>query len=117
MNHQFLRAEEARFRGMADDTDREASKLRLLAMAADYESRARIAGTSTTSELAGAIIEPSGADAAEMLTRPDQDEAIKPLSGRRIDRQRNDGASAERRSVGRSKLRLIPESTDGVSGY
>jgi hypothetical protein len=117
MNHQFLRAEAARFRGMADDTDREASKDRLLAMAADYESRARIAGTSTTSDLAGAIIEPSGADGAEMLTQPDQDEAIKPLSGRKVDGERNSGASAERRSVGRSKLRLTSESTDGVSGY
>jgi hypothetical protein len=108
MNHQFLRDEAARFRGMADDTDREASKHRLLAMAADYESRARIAGASTESDLAGAIIEPSGAERAEMLTQPHQDEAIKPLSGRKIGRERNDGASVERRSVGRSKLRLVP---------
>lgn len=108
MNHQFLRDEAARFRGMADHTDREASKHRLLAMAADYESRARIAGTATESDLAGAIIEPSGAEAAEMLTQPDQEEAIKPLSGRKIGRERNDGASVERRSVGRSKLRLVP---------
>ena len=50
-----------------------------------------------------------GLTAAEMLTRPDQDEAIKPLSGRKVDRERNDGATAERRSVGRSKLRLVPE--------
>src|SRR3954451_24785264 len=108
MNHQFLRDEAARFRGMADDTNREASKHRLLAMAADYESRARIAGSSTESDLAGAITEPTGADGADILAQPDQDEAIKPLNGRKFGRERNDGASAERRSVGRSKLRLAP---------
>ncbi len=40
MTPQFLREEAARFRGMADASEREASKLRLLAMAADYEARA-----------------------------------------------------------------------------
>lgn len=44
MNHRFLRDEAARFRAMADDTDREATKLRLLAMAADYEARAKVGG-------------------------------------------------------------------------
>lgn len=35
MDARFFRDEAARFRGMAADTDREASKVRLLAMAAD----------------------------------------------------------------------------------
>ena len=43
MNHRFLRDEAARFRAMADDTDREATKARLLGMAADYEARAQVA--------------------------------------------------------------------------
>ena len=44
MNHRFFRDEAARFRAMADDADREATKLRLLAMAADYEARAKVGG-------------------------------------------------------------------------
>ena len=44
MNDRFLRDEAARFRAMADDADREATKLRLLAMAADYEARAKVGG-------------------------------------------------------------------------
>ena len=43
MNHRFLRDEAARFRAMADDTDHEATKLRRLATAADYEARAKLA--------------------------------------------------------------------------
>lgn len=44
MTPQFLRAEAARFREMADAvTDREASRQRLLNMAIDYESRANAA--------------------------------------------------------------------------
>jgi hypothetical protein len=40
MNSRFLREEAARFRGMADTIEREASKERFLRMAADFESRA-----------------------------------------------------------------------------
>ena len=44
MTPQFLRAEAARFREMAEQvTDREASKQRLLRMAIDYEERAKAA--------------------------------------------------------------------------
>jgi hypothetical protein len=44
MTPQFLRAEAARFREMAEAvTDREASRQRLLAMANDYEARATAA--------------------------------------------------------------------------
>ena len=42
MSPKFLRDEAARFRGMASDADRPETKLRLLAMAADYEVRAAI---------------------------------------------------------------------------
>ncbi len=40
MTPKFLREEAARFRGMAEEQTREASKLRLLGMADDYEARA-----------------------------------------------------------------------------
>jgi hypothetical protein len=43
MTPRFLRDEAARFRGMAETTDREATKLRLLAMATDYDARAGVA--------------------------------------------------------------------------
>jgi hypothetical protein len=43
MTPQFLREEASRFRGMADTVDREASKLRLLKMASDYEAKANAA--------------------------------------------------------------------------
>jgi hypothetical protein len=40
MTPQFLRSEAARFRDMAENSDREASRQRLLAMAVDYEAQA-----------------------------------------------------------------------------
>ena len=40
MTPQFLRSEAARFRDMAESSDREASRQRLLAMAVDYEAQA-----------------------------------------------------------------------------
>jgi len=40
MTPKFLREEAARFRGMAEEQTREASKLRLLGMADDYDARA-----------------------------------------------------------------------------
>jgi len=43
MTPEFLRAEAARFREMAEAAEREASRQRLLAMAADYEARAKVA--------------------------------------------------------------------------
>lgn len=43
MTPQFLRAEAARFREMAEGTEREASRQRLLAMALDYETKAAAA--------------------------------------------------------------------------
>ena len=58
MTPEFLRAEASRFRGMAETVEREASKLRLLGMADDYESRAKAAA-----ELTGAT--PSAAAPAE----------------------------------------------------
>ena len=66
MTPKFLRAEAARFRGMADTAEREASRLRLLKMAADYESQAK---------------------AAEGLPEPDVGEAAKLKPARKIARE------------------------------
>ncbi len=60
MTPQFLRAEAARFRGMAEVTEREASKQRLLAMALDYESKA---------ETADGLAEPQPADPIKLKPR------------------------------------------------
>jgi hypothetical protein len=43
MAPEFLREKAARFRGMAETVDREASKLRYLTMANDFEARAKTA--------------------------------------------------------------------------
>ena len=43
MTPKFLREEASRFRGMAETTTREASKQRLLDMAADYDAQAAAA--------------------------------------------------------------------------
>ena len=43
MTPKFLREEAVRFRGMADTVEREASRQRLLAMAIDYEAKAKAA--------------------------------------------------------------------------
>jgi hypothetical protein len=45
MHPNFLREEAARFRGMAETQEREASKQRLLKMAADYEAKADARGS------------------------------------------------------------------------
>ena len=50
MTPRFLREEAARFRAMAEDSIREASKARLLAMADDYEARAASAAVETVTE-------------------------------------------------------------------
>jgi hypothetical protein len=43
MTPKFLREEAARFRGMAETAEREASRQRLLTMAIDYEAKAKAA--------------------------------------------------------------------------
>jgi hypothetical protein len=63
MTPKFLREEAARFRGMAGAADLEASKLRLFAMATDFESRAT---------------------AADELIEPKLEEVIKVKASRKI---------------------------------
>jgi hypothetical protein len=54
MDPKFLREEAARFRDMAEAQDREASKWRLLKMAADYETKAEAADELTDASSAEA---------------------------------------------------------------
>jgi hypothetical protein len=84
MTPQFLRAEAARFRDMAETVDREASKLRLLAMARDYETRA-----------GGPGAEPDPAVAEPAVAEPAVDEAaaaepVKVRLGRKLSLERKD---------------------------
>ena len=63
MDPKFLRDEAVRFRGMAEAQDREASKLRFLKMADDYEAKA---------------------DAADELTKPSSSRTTSDRVGKRI---------------------------------
>ena len=90
MTPQFLRHEAARFRGMAEDADREATKVRLLAMAADYEARAGIDNELT---------EPNSGEANE----PTQDEAPTINLGTKITAGLKETVLVQRRPVGRPR--------------
>lgn len=94
MNLRFLRDEAARFRGMADETDREATRLRLLAMAADYEARAM---------LAEGLIKPGQ---NEPVSEANRDELVPTDDGVKITGIPIEGAAPERRLVGRPRLSL-----------
>jgi hypothetical protein len=81
MTPQFLRAEAARFREMAEVADREASKQRLLKMAIDYEDRAKAADAL---QPARPMPEPEPDAEAEPETEATTEEPAKPKPGRRI---------------------------------
>lgn len=83
MTPKFLREEAARFRGMAETSDREASKARFLAMAIDFEARAD-AGDANVAPIPDAAIE-SPDTAIEIPAT-----AIEPRVGRRIGRVSKD---------------------------
>jgi hypothetical protein len=104
MNARFLRDEAARFRGMADDAGRDATKQRLLAMADDYEARAKLAGESQ--EPAAATVDDDLADAppdraVEVPDEPTQGDTLKLRPGRRIVKDAKETILVERRPAGR----------------
>jgi hypothetical protein len=68
MTPKFLRDEAARFRGMAESSERESSRLRLLAMATDYEARAGVAADNEAP--AGVVAEPDEPEAPEVSAPP-----------------------------------------------
>ena len=93
MTAQFLRDEAARFRGMAGDTDRPATRERLLAMAADYETRAGVANELTDPDPGNANSEP---------VPPTRNEAPKTKLGRKAAAGLKETVLVQRRPVGRS---------------
>jgi hypothetical protein len=94
MDARFLRDEAARFRGMAEDADREATKVRLLAMAADYEARAGVTNEST---------DPDPGEANSETVEPTQDEAPRITVGRKVATGLKETVLVQRRPVGRPR--------------
>jgi hypothetical protein len=81
MTPQFLRAEAARFREMAEVADREASRQRLLRMATDYEDRAKAADALQPAQ---PMPEPEAEAEAEPETEAATEEPAKPKPARRM---------------------------------
>jgi hypothetical protein len=84
---------------MVDDTDREATKARLLAMAADYEARAGVANEMTDpnpSEESGGLVEPT-------QDEPTREEAPRLTVGRKVATGLKETVLVQRRPVGRPR--------------
>jgi hypothetical protein len=88
MDVRFLRDEAARFRQMAETADRELTKLRLLAMAADYTARATTAGESA---------DPDSHATDNELAGPTQDRPPEIIPGGRVARKSKDSLVGRRR--------------------
>jgi hypothetical protein len=96
MDVRFLRDEAARFRGMADNSDREATKIRLLAMAADYEARAGIANEVTDPD-------PDPGEATDKAVEPSQDEVPKITLSKKVAKELKETVLVKRRPVARPR--------------
>ena len=96
MNARFLRDEAARFRGMAETTDREATRVRFLAMAADYEARAGVANELTDPD-------PDPGEATDEVVEPTQDEVPKITLGKKFATGLKETVVVQRRPVGRPR--------------
>ena len=96
MTPQFLRHEAARFRGMAEDADREATKERFLAMAADYEARAGVANELTDPD-------PDPGNASGEVVGPTTDGAPKITLSRPVATGLKETVIVQRRPVGRPR--------------
>jgi hypothetical protein len=106
MNTRFLRDEAARFRGMADTADREATRLRFLAMAVDYDARANVADEVTEQTSSETDTEPSVPrleEAANGLTQPAQGGALSVKLKGRITREPKKTIVVETHPVGRQR--------------
>jgi hypothetical protein len=106
MDVRFLRHEAERFRGMADTADREATRLRFLAMAADYDARANVADEvtkQTSSETGTEPPEPKLEETTKVLTEPDQEEALSIKPKGRINREPKKTTVVESRQIGRQR--------------
>jgi hypothetical protein len=103
MTPQFLRHEAARFRGMAEEADREATRARLHAMAADYEARAGVDNEVTEPNSDDATSEPNSGDANTEALEPTHDEAPKITLGRKVTTGLKETVLVPRRPVGRRR--------------
>ena len=106
MTPQFLRHEAARFRGMAEDADRDATKVRLLAMAADYEARAGIDNELTepnSGEATSEVNEASSGEANTEGVEATHNEAPKITLGRKLATGLKEIVVVPRRPVGRPR--------------
>jgi hypothetical protein len=106
MTPQFLHHEAARFRGMAEDADREATKARLLAMAADYEARAGTANELTEPNSGDddkAMTGPHSGDANTEAVKPTHNEAPGITLGRKVATGLKETVLVQRRPVGRPR--------------
>ena len=106
MNARFLRDEAARFRGMVDDTDREATKVRLLAMAADYEARAKAAHEPeepNSGEAEKAMTEPNSGEMNNELVKLTTDHAPRITLGGKTVTGLKETVLVQRRPVGRPR--------------
>lgn len=82
MTPKFLREEAARFRGMADTVEREASRQRLLAMAIDYEAKAKAADEIPEPRVDAPVIDAPVVDAPG-LDAPGLDASVKVKVGKK----------------------------------
>jgi hypothetical protein len=106
MTPQFLRHEAARFRGMAEEADREATRARLLAMAADYEARAGVENgvTEPNSDVASSeVSEPQSDKTTSELAEPNLGAVLKINPGRKIAARTKETVLVQHRSVGRPR--------------
>jgi hypothetical protein len=106
MTPRFLRDEATRFRGMANDTDREATKLRLLAMTADYDARAEVAdelAAPHSGEVTIPVTQPKLAEPVDDVTEPHSDQARVVSPARRVARELKETVVVQRRPVGRPR--------------
>jgi hypothetical protein len=91
---------------MAETTDREATKLRFLAMAADYDARAKVAEEMTEPSSVEDDMETPGpklGEAAKESAEPGPVEAVTIKPGGRIAREPKETAFVARRPIGRQR--------------
>jgi hypothetical protein len=106
MDARFLRDEAARFRGMAEDADREATRERFLVMAADYDARAKAAHESEEPSSGVAdktMTDPNPGEANGEIVEPTTEDAPKITLGRKIATGLKETVLVERRPVGRPR--------------
>jgi hypothetical protein len=100
MDVRFLRHEAERFRGMADTADREATRLRFLAMATDYDARANVADEVTEQTSSETDTEPPEPKSEE---EPDRGQALSIKPKGRIIRETKKTTVVESRQIGRQR--------------